>query len=60
MGYCLASEKGNVTGESRSQSFIIRDDIDGEVEFDWGEWDDLMEIIEQLKQHKPENQNEKH
>lgn len=53
MGYCLESKKGNVSGESRSKSFIIRDEIGGWVEFDWEEWDDLMEVIEQLKQRKP-------
>lgn len=53
MGYLVESEKGNVSGESRSQSFKIIDDIGGMVEFDWEEWDDVMEVIEQLRQRKP-------
>ena len=57
MGYCLESKKDNVFGEARSKSFRIRDDIGGEVEFNWEEWNDLIEVIEQLKQHKLEREN---
>lgn len=53
MGICVESEKANVLGEARSKSFSITDDIGGEVEFDWEEWGDLMEVIKQLEQHKP-------
>ena len=53
MGFILESEKGNVSGESRSQSFKIIDDIGGVVEFNWVEWDDFIEVVEQLKQRKP-------
>jgi len=53
MGICVESEKANVLGETRSKSFSITDDIGGQVEFDWKEWDDLIAVIGLLYEHKP-------
>ncbi len=53
MGLIVESKKENVSGEARSKSFTIYDEIGGWVEFDWEEWDDLVEVIKLLEPHKP-------
>ncbi len=53
MGLVVESQKGNVSGEARSKSFNINDDLGNTVEFNWEEWDDVMEVINRLARHKP-------
>ena len=53
MGLIVENFLDNVSGEVRSKSFIIRDTIGGQAEFDWEEWDGLQDILKTIETHKP-------
>ena len=53
MGLIIENFTSKISAEVRSKSFIVRDEIGGEIELDWEQFDDLKDILKTVEEHKP-------